>query len=113
MALFQGNPLQIGSGVTRFELDETESTFVAHSIQLRSFIVFCLHNRRKLFERRLIFKIDRCRIDCFDTAKTHFTFGTACDALERIRPKRAWFTRIDHRVTHAQAEAWIEGAMRE
>jgi phosphoribosyl 1,2-cyclic phosphate phosphodiesterase len=46
-------------------------------------------------------------------SKTHFSFETACAAVERIQPRKAWFAHISHRVTHAEAEAWIEQARHE
>lgn len=42
--------------------------------------------------------------------KMHFSFETACDALERIRPRRAWFTQLNHHSTHAETKACIEDA---
>jgi phosphoribosyl 1,2-cyclic phosphate phosphodiesterase len=46
-------------------------------------------------------------------SKAHFSFQTACDAIERIQPRKAWFVHISHKATHADAEAWIETARRE
>jgi phosphoribosyl 1,2-cyclic phosphodiesterase len=44
-------------------------------------------------------------------SKTPFSFESACDAIERIRPRGAWLTHLSHRVTYGAAEPWIAEAV--
>jgi phosphoribosyl 1,2-cyclic phosphate phosphodiesterase len=46
-------------------------------------------------------------------SRAHFSFAEAVAVIERIHPRRAWFTFISHCVTHAAVEAWIADTIRE
>jgi phosphoribosyl 1,2-cyclic phosphate phosphodiesterase len=121
-----------GGGLPRLRLVGVESTFVASSISFDPIPIvhgdemscgYRFGNFAYLTDGNLLSDDSYSRLAGVELvvlnasnpqkAKKHFTFATACDALERIRPKRAWFTHMNHDVTYAQAEAWIEAAMRE
>jgi len=38
---------------------------------------------------------------------THFSFSEALEQIDRIKPKRAWFTHICHDYTHRQIREWL------
>ena len=38
---------------------------------------------------------------------THFSFSEALEQIDRIKPKRAWFTHICHDYTHRQIQEWL------
>jgi phosphoribosyl 1,2-cyclic phosphate phosphodiesterase len=129
---FGGPTLQVGGGLPRLQLVGVESSFVFDSIRFDPIPLnhgdeisygYRLGNFAYLTDGNSLSEDSYAKLAGVELvvlnasnpqkAKKHFTFGTACDVLERIRPNRAWFTHINHDVTHAQAEAWIEEAIRE
>jgi phosphoribosyl 1,2-cyclic phosphate phosphodiesterase len=124
-----GPVLQTGGGVPKIELVEVASTFEIDSIKVDP-IPFT-HGSGMSYGYRIgnfayitdghflseesyaqLVDVDVIVVNAAEPkdGTVHFSLETACDVVERIRPRRAWFTYLCHHMTHTEAEMWIEEA---
>jgi phosphoribosyl 1,2-cyclic phosphate phosphodiesterase len=127
---FGGPVLQVGGGLPLLELTSIDSTFEIDSIRFDPipfdrgdtfsfgyrFGNFAYLTDGNLLSPESYAKLTGVELLVLNAvspgrSKTHFSFETACDAIERIRPRRAWFTHLSHRVPCVAAEAWIAEAV--
>jgi phosphoribosyl 1,2-cyclic phosphate phosphodiesterase len=129
---FGGPVLQRGGGIPQLKLTEVDTIFEIDSIRFDPIPLICREEAANGYRfgnfayltggnglsdesYAKLNGVELLVLGASNPQKTGltFSFATACEVLERIRPKRAWFTHMSHRVTFAQAERWIQEAQRE
>jgi phosphoribosyl 1,2-cyclic phosphate phosphodiesterase len=118
------SPLQLGGGVPQLTLHPITGTFVAHGVtvvpvplwhgklpvlgfRFGSFAYLTDCNRIPDASLKLVEGVDTLVLDALrDTPhETHFTVAQAVAMVERIAPRRAWFTHMTHDLPHAATNA--------
>jgi phosphoribosyl 1,2-cyclic phosphate phosphodiesterase len=121
---FGGPVQQAGGGVPKFKVAAVDSTFVLDSIafdpipfkhgdencygyRFGNFAYLTDGNELPDDSYAKLAGVDLLVVNAIGplASPAHFSFATALDAIERIKPRRAWFTHIGHDATHTEAEA--------
>jgi phosphoribosyl 1,2-cyclic phosphate phosphodiesterase len=125
--MFGGPVLQFRGGLPTFEFHPVTGPFVVKGVRVTP--IPLIHKNVSSFGYRtgnfadltdcnripdashaLLRGVELLVIDASNRTRSdvHFSFRTAIDEIEKIRPKKAWFTHTGHSCSHVEVEKAIE-----